>query len=66
MSNPQDYPPGTRLCREDGYTAEVIEVTPQRAVLVIQRPAVNGRLPTPETWEGEPADLVNCWNIDNG
>jgi len=43
-----------------------VSVTSERAELVIQRPAVNGRLPTPETWEGEPADLVNCWNIDNG
>ena len=63
MSNPQDYPPGTLLYRPDGCTAEVVSVASEHAELVIQRPAVNGRLPTPETWEGEPADLVNCWNL---
>lgn len=63
MSNPSDYPPGTILTRPDGYTAEVVSVTAERAVLVVQPPEVGGRLPTPQQWEGEPADLANCWNL---
>lgn len=64
MSNPiLDYPPGTLLSRPDGRTAEVTAISDERAAIVIQRPAVNGRLPTPESWEGDPADLANCWNV---
>ena len=63
MSNPSDYAPGTLLTRPDGRTATVVELTPERAVLTIQPPEVGGRLPTPQEWEGDPADLVNCWNL---
>jgi len=63
MSNPSDYPPGTILTRPDGYTAEVVSVSTDRAVLIVQRPEEDGRTPTPQQWEGDPADLVNCWNL---
>lgn len=63
MSNPSDHPPGTVLTRLDGYTATVVSVTPELAVLTIQPPTVRGRVPTPQQWEGDPADLANCWNV---
>lgn len=58
-----EFEPGTLLYRNDGYTARVTEFRQEEAVLLVQRPAVDGVLPPEQEWRGDPAVLVNCWNL---
>ena len=63
MSAHTEYASGTRLFRNDGYTAQVVACTTEEAILEIQPPEVDGQVQTAQEWRGSPAALVNCWLI---
>ena len=65
MSGPalEQYAPGTALIRPDGVRAVVVAIAEHEAEIEITHRA-GVQLAAPETWMGPPADLANCWNID--
>jgi len=63
MSAHTEYVAGTRLFRNDGYTARVVSCTTEEAVLEIQPPDIDGQAQAVQEWRGGPLALVNCWLV---
>lgn len=67
MSDTSAYPPGTVLTRPDGRRATVVVCTPEEAILQEDSyQLADGSTVAAAEWRGDPADLANCWNVDNG
>jgi hypothetical protein len=58
----REYLPGVSLTRPDGARAVVVAVDGQAAEIRITHHG-GQELAEPETWQGDPADLANCWNL---